>query len=344
MSSQLKIGIIARVDSGGLANMTFDWWKNMPEITKCLTILSDSPHQEVTRYPEQIICQNYPTIEQIDLFLKDIDVVIGFETPYNWNVFSMANERGIKTVLIPMYEWTEENPPIQPDLYLCPSLMERDIYKYYPTKSEYIQNPIDRKLFKFKQREKAHTFVFNNGHGGVYGRNGIVTLLQAIKLVKSDVKFLIHSQVQIPEINDPRVELRLGDVRKRTDLFEEGDVLLFPRMFGALSLPTWEALSCGMPVLSTNIYPFNQTLPKEWFFEADGSKKVQTSAPNRIIDMYYVNPQKLADKIDEWANRDITEDSKKAGEIAEQFSWITSKDKIIKVLQDLCDQIIILTI
>lgn len=338
MENKIRIGVIARVDSGGLANMTFDWWKNIPEITKCLTIISDSSYQNLMRYPEQIICHNFPTIEEIDLFLKDIDVVVAFETPYNWNIFSMAKERNIKTVLVPMYEWTEENPTAQPDLYLCPSLMERDIYKFYPTKSDYIQNPIDRKLFKFKQRDKAHTFVFNNGHGGVGGRNGIMALVEAIPLVKSKVNFIIHSQVQIPEITDPRVDVRLGEIKNRTDLYKDGDVLLFPRMFGALSLPTWEALSCGMPVLSTNLYPFNESLPKEWFFEPEGGKKIQTSSLNRIIEIHYVNPKTLADKIDEWADRDITKDSKKAGEIAEQFSWKTSKDKIIKLLETLCQK------
>jgi len=335
MKNKLRIGIIARIDNGGLANMTYDYWKNIHEITKCLTIMSESPYQDVSRYPEQIICQNYPTIEEMDLFLKDIDVVIAFETPYNWNIFSMAKERGIKSVLIPMYEWTEEKPPIEPDLYLCPSLMEKDIYKFYPTKSEYIQNPVDRKLFKFRLREKAETFVFNNGHGGTFGRNGLMPLLEAIKLVKSDIKFLIHSQVPIPEIDDERVEVRLGDIKKRTDLFEEGDVLLFPRLFGALSLPTWEALSCGMPVLSTNLYPFNKILPKEWFFEPSGNKRIKTSSLNREIDMALIDPQVLADKIDEWANKDIANDSRKADEIAEKISWENNKNKIIQCLKQL---------
>jgi len=334
MENKLRIGIVARVDSGGLANLTYDWWRNVPEITKSLTIISEAPYQNITRYPEQVVCENFPTLEQIDLFLKDIDVVMAFETPYNWNVFSMAKDRGIKTVLIPMYEWTEEKPPIEPDLYLCPSLMEKDIYKFYPTKSEYIQNPIDRKIFKFKQRKKANTFVFNNGHGGVGGRNGIVAISQAIPLVKSDIKFLIHSQVPIPEITDPRATIKLGDAKKRQELFE-GDVLLLPRMFGGLSLPTWEALSCGMPVLSTNLYPFNALLPKEWFFNPSMSKKIRTASANREIDCAYIDPQVLANKIDEWAGRDITEDSKKANEIAEQFSWETNKEKIIQCLKSL---------
>lgn len=336
MENKLRIGIVARVDNGGLSNMTFDWWKNIHEITKSLTIISDSPYQNVSRYPEQIICENFPTLEQIDLFLKDIDIVIAFETPYNWNVFSMAKERGIKTVLIPMYEWTEEKPPIEPDLYLCPSMMERDIYKFYPTNSEYIQNPIDRKLFKFKQREKAHTFVFNNGRGGSIGRNGIIALLEAIPLVKSDVKFIIHSQIPIPEITDKRVEVRLGDTKSRPELFEECDVLLFPRMFGALSLPTWEALSCGMPVVSTDLFPFNKMLPKEWFFKAGRIERTRTSSQNREIDCAIINPQILANKIDEWSNKDITEDSEIADMIASTFAWDNLKPIIIKTLEDLC--------
>lgn len=337
MPQNIKIGIVTRIDDGGLANMNLDWWKNVPEITKCLTILTGG-YQNITRYPEQIICQQYPTLEEIDLFLKDIDVVIAFETPYNWNLFSKAKEKGVKTVLIPMYEWTDEKSPIDPDLYLCPSMMERDIYKYYPAKSEYFQNPIDRKVFKFKQREKANVFVFNNGHGGTKGRNGLIELLKAIPLVKSDVKFIINSQIPIPEIQDPRVKINVGNFKIRTELLEEGDVLVFPRMFGALSLPTWEALSCGMPVLSTDIYPFNEMLPKEWFFKPERIEKFQTSPLNRVIDASIVNPQAIADKIDEWANKDITAESQKANEIAEQFNWEKQKDNLLNILKELCEK------
>jgi len=332
---KLRIGIIARVDNGGLANQTYDYWKHITEITKALVILTSGKQQDVLRYPEQILCEGFPTLEQIDAFLKDIDIVMAFETPYNWNIFSMAKERGIKTILTPNYEWTEEHPPIHPDLYLCPSLLERDIYEHYPTMSEYLPFPIERKLFPFKLRKKADTFVFNNGHGGTKGRNGLVALLQAIPLVKSDVKFIIRSQVPIPTIQDERVDTRQGDV-DRTELFKEGDVLILPRMFGALSLPTWEAVSSGMPVLSTNLYPFNKILPKDWFFEPEMIEQGRTASVNRVIDIAVVSPIKIAEKIDEWAHKDITEDSKKANEIAVDISWEALHDKYIKLFTKLC--------
>jgi len=329
-----KIGIIARVDNGGLANLTYDFWKHIHQITKSLTILSSKPYQDLLKYPEQIICEGFPTLEQIDEFLKDIDVVLAFETPYNWNIFSMAKERGIKTILIPNYEWTEENPPIHPDLYLCPSLLDRDIYKYYSTKSEYLPIPINRELFPFRLRTKAETFVFNNGHGGTNGRNGLEALLQAIPLVKSDVKFIIRSQVPIPEITDKRVDVRLGGI-ERKDLFKEGDVFVSPRKFGALLLPTWEAISSGMPVLSTDIYPFNAILPKSWFFKPERIEKMQTAPMNRVIDVAVINPETIAQKIDQYANKDITKESKKADEIAENISWENMRDKFIKLLEKL---------
>ena len=334
MNKKTRIGIIARVDNGGLANQTYDYWKHIHEITKALVILTSGKYQNVLRYPEQILCEGFPTLEQLDMFLKDIDIVIAIETPYNWNVFSMAKERGIKTILIPNYEWTEEHPPIHPDLYLCPSLLERDIYSHYPVRSEYLQFPIDRKLFPFKLRTKAETFVFNNGRGGTKGRNGLRALLQAIPLVKSDVKFIIRSQVPIPEIKDKRVDTRQGDI-ERTDLFKEGDVLLLPRMFGALSLPTWEAVSSGMPVLSTNLYPFNTILPKDWFFDPERIEKGQTASVNRIIDIAVVSPVEIAKKIDEYAHKDITEDSKMADEIADSISWETLHDNYINLFKEL---------
>jgi len=329
-----KIGIIARIDNGGLANLTYDFWKHIHEITKALVIVSNSPYQDFKRYPEQIICQGFPTLEQIEEFLKDIDIVLAFETPYNWNVISMAKERGIKTILMPMYEWTEENPPIEPDLYLCPSLLERDIYKYYPTKSEHLPVPVDRKMFPFKLRTKAKTFLFNNGHGGSKGRNGLKELLKAIPLVKSDVKFIIRSQVPIQEITDKRVDVRIGET-KREDLFKEGDVFIFPRKFGGLQIPTWESLSSGLPVLSTDLYPFNEILPKNWFFKANRIEKTQTASVNRIIDVAIVDPKKIAEKIDEWANKNITKESKKANEIAKKISWESMHDKYINIFTDL---------
>lgn len=333
MKNKVRIGLVARCDTGGLGHLSYDFWKHIFEIEKQLVILSgirDNPYL----YPKGIICEGRPTLEDIDEFLKDIDVVLAFETPYNWNVFSEAKKRGIKTVLMPMYEWSDVVMPVKLDLVLCPSKIEYDLFE---EPKKFIPVPIDRKEIPFKLRTKAKTFVFNNGSGGTGGRNGANALLAAIPLVKSkDIKFIIHSQVQLEnDINDERVEIKLGHSPKRKSLFEQGDVFLFPHMFNGLSLPIQEALSSGMPIISTNIYPHNTYMPKEWFFEPSGYEKGRVSEEARNIDIAILDPQRIADKIDEWANKDITEDSKKADEIAQSMSWEILHKEYIKTFEDL---------
>ena len=329
----MKIGIVARCDQGGLASLSYDFWKHMPEITKELVVMVQQGGNNPYMYPKGIVCEGVPTLDKIDEFLADIDLVLIFETPYNWNILSLAKKRGIKTVLIPNYEWSNPNPPLHPDLYLCPSLLDYDVYKKYNAK--YLPIPVDRKLIPFKLRKKAETFVFNNGGGGTGGRNGMKALLEAIPMVKSDVQFIIRSQIEQPIIEDKRVKIEYGHLANRADLFKEGDVFLFPHMFNGLSLPIQEALSAGMPVVSTNIYPHNTYLPHEWLFDPDGFQKGRVNEVAREIEVASLDPKKIAEKIDEYANKDITEDSKKANEIAEKFDWEILKDKYIEVFKEI---------
>jgi len=328
MKKEPKIGIVARIDNGGLGNMTYDFWKNLLSIEKELVVIIQDSNNDLYRYPKGILCDGYPGLVEINDFLNKINILLVFETPYNWNVISQAKKRGIKVVFIPMYEWSNPVPPVEPDVYLCPSLLDYDIYKeqYKDTdvKVKYLPIPVDTNEIKSRIRYKARTFVFNNGGGGSLGRNGLKEFLQAIKLVKAqDIEFIIRSQVAIPLIQDKRIRYETGQIQKRSDLFKDGDVFVFPHKFNGLSLPIQEALAAGMPVLSTDIYPHNEYLPEDWLFKHEGVDKVKVTPAARTIDSVRINPQKLADKIDEYANQNIAEDSKIAIKIAKGISWKT---------------------
>lgn len=172
MKKELQIGGVMRCDSGGLSTLSYDFWKHILDIKKELVVLSgirDNPYL----YPKAIVCENRPTLKEIDNFLEDINVVLAFETPYNWNVFAKAKEKGIKTILIPMYEWSDVIMPVIPDLILCPSKLDLQTFNGYPTRVEHLPIPVDREEIPFKLRTKAETFVFNNGGGGTGGRNGM---------------------------------------------------------------------------------------------------------------------------------------------------------------------------
>jgi len=334
-NKELKIGLVARCDTGGLGHLSYSFWKHIYEISKELIVMSgrrDNPYL----FPKGVLCEiGRPTLSEINEFLKDINIVLAMETPYNWNVFSKAKEKGIKTVLIPNYEWSEVTPPVMPDLYLCPSRLDYDLFKDYPTRVKYLPIPVDREEFPFKQRTKAHTFVFNNGGGGTDGRNSYEELKEAIPLVKSDVKFIIRSQiVDIESIEDKRVTMEITN-KNHEDLYKEGDVFLFPHKYDGLSLPIQEALSAGMPVLSTNFYPHNAYMPKEWFFNAEKFQIGKVCPECRVIELAKIDPKLIAKKIDEWANKDITEDSKKADEIAEKISWKSQHDEYINLFKSI---------
>jgi len=334
-----KLGLIARADDSGLGRLSQDFFNHLP-IHKVMIVYNNIYDIYPERYPDDsLICRRgKPDLEEIDVFLRDIDIVLTFETPYNWNLFSEAHKRGIKTVLIPNYEWTPQTLPVVPDLMICPSQLDYDEMKYNTmgvNEVIHLPIPVDREKFPFKLRKKAEVFVFNNGHGGHLERNSWHELFQAISLVKKEAKFLIRSQVYFPYvINDSRIKIEYGDL-PQDKLFSEGDVYIWPHKFDGLSLPIQEALSSGMPVISTNIYPHNTYLPKDWLFEPESISKVFV---RREIDYAIISPKILAEKIEEWIGRDIEKDSKKANEIAEQWSWEKLTPKYLKVLQDLCQK------
>ena len=333
MSKKLKIGLIARCDNGGLGRLSQDFYENLP-IHRVMALTVRDRENHLDRFPGAINPEKgVPSLEEIDAFLEGLDMVLTFETPYNWNIFSRAKERGIKTVLIPNYEWTPYKLTVDPDLLLCPSQFDYDELKGMGIDIEYLPIPIDRKKLPFKLRKKAKTFIFNNGHGGYLGRNSYVELTQAIPLVKADVKFIIRSQIYPPDmINDSRVEYQLGDTLHE-NLWKEGDVFIHPHKFDGLSLPLNEAMSSGYPIITTDMAPYNGILPKELLIEPDafGETKIE-----RTIKYAVISPLKIAEKIEYIANKDITELSNKSNELAELWSWNNLKDKYLELFTKLC--------
>ena len=338
MEKTPKIGLVVRADNSGLGTLSKSFYKNLP-ISKVLLVQNNVYEIDPTIYKDPIVCERgIPSLDEIREFLKDIDVLITFETPYNWNLFSEAKKVGVKTILIPNYEWLPQTLPVLPDLFLCPSKLDYDELKYNTTtvsEMKYLPIPVDDELIPYKKREKAKVFVFNNGHGGHMGRNSAKELFETISLVRDNVKFKIHSQVYFDSvINDSRVEIVYGDV-PYGELFSGGDVFIHPHKFDGLSLPIQEALMAGMPVISTDIYPHNEYLPKEWLFEPEALTKIFVK---REIEMAIINPVKLAQKISEWANRDIKKESDKARKIGEQFSWKKLKPKYLEVIKSIWQQ------
>lgn len=319
-----------RADMGGLGTQTQEFYNHIP-CDKVLVVTAEYAC-DYSKFPNATITGLHISSNEIEPFLKDLDVAICFETPYNWEFFNIAKEMGVKTILQPNYEWLPNPMPSIPDLLIPPSMWHFD---EFPEPKVYLPAPVNRKLIPFKLRKKADIFLHIAGHKDTsYGRNGTREFLDAIPLVKANVKFIIHTQTNFDNIpNDSRLDYRLGDIPNYNKLYEEGDVLVYPRKYGGQSLSLNEALSSGMAIIMTAVKPQIEFLPKELLIEPYEVNKIRT---RREIEIASINPRDIANKIDEIAHKNITKYSKISNQIAKTISWETLLPEYEKILRELC--------
>lgn len=250
-----------------------------------------------------------------ETLLAQCDTLIFFETPFDWKIIPRARQLGIKTILIPMYECTRFPFIYEPDEVWSPSALDHEFYGGKSTRQ--IQIPVD---IKWKLRKKARVFVHNAGNGGLGGRNGTKEVIEAFKLIKSEARLILRSQVPI-KCDQPNIEVKIGTF---DDIWSEGDVFIFPEKFNGLSLPLQEAFASGMLVMAGKRFPMTDWLPNEPLIPPSGSHK------ERILvefDCVEYDPKTIAKQIDFWYNTDISKFSLLGKEFNDKNSWKAMKDK-----------------
>jgi hypothetical protein len=273
-------------------------------------------------------------IERVVEWAKELDVMLFFETPFDWRLFTALREAKVLTVLMVMYECMPEVWPAKPDRTLSPSLLDA---KYYPN-SIYIPVPVD---MPWKQRETVETFVHNGGNLGLRGRNGTQEVVNSWPYVKSDAKLIVRTQVPVDRAHrthkgvlknaDSRVTFVTGTV-PRAELYATGDVFLFPEKFNGLSLPLQEACASGMLVMASARFPNTKYLPTEPLVPVKGYKKTRVGPPYNIFMEAIIDPQAIAAKVDEWYGRDIRLESYLGKRYAEENSWEKLKPRYLEAL------------
>lgn len=311
-----KVGSIVYATNQGLGILAKDFYDN-----GVLDTVLVQNHSSYESHPEW-----YPNrVGSEDELLSQIDTLLLFETPFNWKIIPKAREMGIKVILMPMYECTPYPLPYSPDLLLCPSELDFDHYARVGERSlALITVPVD---VKWKLRKKARIFVHNAGNGGLGFRNGTPELIEAMKYVKSPIKLIIRTQRHDFKCNDPRVEIRRGTV-PYNELWNEGDVFIFPEKFNGLSLPLQEAFASGMLVMCGDRFPMNTWLPNEPLIPVKGYKKERISVE---FDSAIYDPKEIAKTIDSWYDKDIIKYSEMGREWGEANSWANLKADYIKI-------------
>lgn len=361
----MKLGLIARADNSGLGMQTWEFYRHMqPYKTMVVDI---SKYNNNKQYPSRYDSVNshfikgFPSAVDIDFFLQGLDVVFIAEAAYNPYLYTRAKELGIKTAVAYNYEFMDwlVNPNYpKPDMLIAPSkwhYKEVDAWcEANGVKHVYLHCPVDREALPFREIKKAHTFLHVAGRSAAHDRNGTNTVIEASKYIKNPVNIVIHFQGEqglahqaTHSTDDYRRMLELhGDPNKVTieqkeyvdyfDVYEQGDILLLPRRYGGNCLPVNEALSVGMPVIMPDISPNSEFLPNRWLVHAE---KLHEFTPRTKVDIYEVNPQHLAKKIDKFADMNTAEmvtENIRANNVAESISWPNMLWKYQEVLEGLC--------
>lgn len=289
-------------------------------VTDFLIVNHDSRPNHYDWYPQSSVIKAPLDRSIAQRFIATVDTMLFFETPFLWELINDCKVLGTKSVLMPMHECMPDPLPTTPDLILCPSALEMRLYGG-------VFIPVPASTVPFNLRKTATTFVHNAGNLGLKGRNGTFELLMALPHIKSPIKLIVRSQTDEikklmgPQIaNDERLDLRIGSV-PHDELWEEGDVFVFPEKFNGLSLPLQEARAAGMLVMAADRFPMNSWLPRDPLVPVEYEFFTQIRNGWVKFKEAKITPQAIAATIDDWFCQDIEEYSRQGLHWAHDNGW-----------------------
>lgn len=329
----MRIGLIARADNTGLGVQTHEFYRHMRPAKTLVVDLSARKRNRLhpERYPDAEVVRDFPTIAQFEHFLRDLDVVYTAETPYGHELFSLAANKGVRTVLHYNWEFLDhlQRPHLpRPTIFAAPSTWH---YNEMPFENKTLL-PVPIATDRFATRAHGPTathFLHIAGTPALHDRNGTKDLLAALEHVTAPVTVTIRCQdpAYVDEAASSRrmpsnvnLVIDTTDTPNYWDLYKSGDVLVMPRRFGGLCLPVNEALGARMPVIMPAIEPNTAWLPADWLVPA--TEQGRFMARTKIA-VHSTDPHALAAKIDQFAtDRDFYRDARASAEtLSAQNSW-----------------------
>ena len=329
----MRLGIIARSDETGLGIQSRNWVRLLNPDK--VILIDSSPFNKNEQHPEWYKDCNVLTIRgfiqnsQINQVLDNIDVLLTFEIPYNYEVIKAAKARGVKTIIQNNWEFTDylqtKGLPL-PDLLVNHSYWNLDKQKeLWPSITEYCATPLFIEEFEDNYIQNIHRtgkirFLHVAGRKTYEDRNGTQDILEAVKRIPADVDFelVIKTQTTEVECDDPRVIIDRNSPVDEKELYYDFDAMIMPRRYGGACLPMNEALASGLPVMMTDVDPNNKILPETWLIKA--TKKSSFMARTKI-DVHQSDIDVLARRIQDFAEidyDDLIECKMSARDIAEK--------------------------
>ncbi len=205
---------------------------------------------------------------------KKIEIIIFNEQRY-WEPVLAAKKIGVFVgAYIDYYkEDTIELHKVY-DFVICNTKRHLGVFNWHPN-CIYIPWGTDVNKFKPSERKKNDKvkFIFSLGWGGnsLIDRRGFSIMLQAFSGINKDCELLIYSQVSFPELlpkwrdiitNDKRISFIYGTYDPFP--FSNGDVFVYPSKLDGIGLSLPEAISCGLPSITTNNPPMSEFIQDQY--------------------------------------------------------------------------------
>lgn len=256
----LNVGLIVRCDNRGLGNQTWEVYRHLP-YDKVLVLRDPGserqgfePHPE--RFPDGQVTffgrYGEGMVEnECREFLDGLDVVYSAETYYDWRFCDWAKEMGVATVLHSnpefYFHWREPKIPHPTAWWSATNWRSGNM----PPGTRVVPMPVpldrwDAPDFDNNPRQVLHI----GGLEAILDRNGTGLVTQVAEMM-DDVEFLVTMQGR-----KKNKFTYLRDTANYWEMYQnDAPLMLMPRRYGGLSLPTIEAIGAGKLVLMTDTDP-----------------------------------------------------------------------------------------
>lgn len=314
--------LIVRCDQGGLANQTKQLYDRLKPATT-IVVHVDPPRGEehVDWYPDAIHVEHSRlNAHLLSALVRPGNTLLTCETFY-CDVTSLT---GVNKVVVANAELYDESE-IAADRIIAPTVWELGRMPAGVTVLPHPQPKAPQSHFRIRSGE-ARRFL-HMAAPAMLDRNGTQTLLQAAKLMKESVTFVMRaantpSPVGVPTWKIRNVTIEWDDTAV-TDWWEnypvECDALVIPRRYGGQCLPAQEAAACGMPNVMPDLCPQDEWPGQR--FPAGSSQEARMKGGN--FNVYYPDPVDVAATLDAMASGevDLEHESIEAARWSHEIHW-----------------------
>lgn len=273
----MRLALVGWLADSGVGRELIDALRHLP-VSALFLLQNPSKPTRVDLLPKNIHVhlsnpKGTDLVPDMEKFLArtGVDTVLTWEVPGCWEFPGLWQKKDIRWICVIHWDWFSKAQIAvwnSASTLVAPNRMcHRELLAQCNLKSVFLPVPIDTERLRFKERQKAESFVSTYGFGGFHNRRGIPQILEAWGAMSDPPKLVIRAQVYPGELKQgeasgsvipKQIVVDLGNTPEPGDLYEAGDVAVQPSRYEGLGLSMLEAQARGVPVISVDAPPMNE--------------------------------------------------------------------------------------